>query len=278
MSWKIIAACVLCLVLGYGLRSIQGGAKEEKTVNESRSEGSTSSRVSVVNAEGGGDDYRSGRRVAHGGKKEGGATFAELGSDDTMISLPMSMLEKMTIKEYARSISDDLFSKDDVIVEKLQISEAEKDALQEAWDKTREKVAEMESSAADVNTLPDGSVKITLSADAIDPSNLGQEMYSKARDILGSNRGDVFAAVKQFSSVFTKPEKDQTYTVKMEQAGNGKWRYQIYHDGEGDSQMWIGDSIPEKIQHITDVANIVRSLKKKGAGAENDEGDEGEEN
>ena len=99
-------------------------------------------------------------------------------------------------------------------------------------------------------------------------TGVGEDFRTSVRGILGDDRGDVFLAMKQADRMFSAPEGGRTYVVTVEETGAGGWRFRMTQEGGDGRRMWVGDSIPDEIRHLTDPARIVPSLDSPPAEGE----------
>lgn len=259
MSWKTIVACLLCLLIGFFVRGafvadhdrVEGDPTSEKRKASRRGHGSSESS----------EDQRSVRRRPSGGGVEAAELEVASGlprpdEGGALVTVPSSLLEKLAAKNKNQSLQNELFSPGGELEAILQISDREKANLQQAWVKTRNRLRQLEVGKSKSETLPDGSVKITLPDVSTDVVGIGDEFFGILADQLGDNRAEAFASIRQLNSAFKRPEGETTYTVKVEAIGDGRWRYQMSQKGPSGNKMWIGENIPSSIRHLTDAANI----------------------
>ena len=161
----------------------------------------------------------------------------------------------MSRKAGARSAGQALFERDGVIEEALQITNEEKAVVQTAWQNTQKGIRELEARASVSKELEDYSVQITVPDLTQGMTHLGSDFSSTVQQTLGLNRGNAFLAAKQIDQVVAQSGQERTYTVQAELVGQ-KWRFKMTQDGPGGRRVWVGESVPEEIRHLTDEAQI----------------------
>ncbi len=163
-----------------------------------------------------------------------------------------------------RSCRDDLFRADDETIGWLKINEREQQGLEKAWAAHRVEVEMLEVSRSSSKELDDGSVDI-LVPDLSDELRLvGNRFADEVRNLIGPERGDVLLQMKQIDRAFASDAGDRHYQVRVEPTGDGKWRFHmIYRDNEN-HRVWVGDSVPNEIRHITDAARIANHVSELG--------------
>ncbi|MBK1855054.1 hypothetical protein JO972_08795 [Verrucomicrobiaceae bacterium 5K15] len=173
-----------------------------------------------------------------------------------LITVPRRLLEELSLAAGNRTAGQPLFSSDRKLEALLQIVGSERATVEKAWKNSLQKTREMEAESATSEDLTDGSVRITIPDLGSDIASIGAEFKSTVCNILGPERGEVFLALNQADSLFTPPKGDRTYTVKSEAIGDGRWRFHMTLEGSLGRRVWVGNSIPDEIRHLTDAANI----------------------
>jgi hypothetical protein len=176
---------------------------------------------------------------------------ADPGRDgDDLVMVPASLLEELSLAAGKRSLAQNLFSADGKIEEIFQISDQEKAAVQTAWRGVQQRIRELEAESSVSDDLDDGSVRIIVPDLTDDMAALGSGVRSSVIEILGENRGDGFLAMMQVDRILTPPAGERTYTVAAEATGDGDWRFRMTLDGANGRRVWVGESIPDEIQHL----------------------------
>lgn len=184
----------------------------------------------------------------------------EPGRDGKLVVVPAALIGRLSQAGGSRSLGQDLFSQNGEVEQYLQISDREKRELQSAWRSTQKEMRMYQSNAAQTEDMEDGSVKITVPDMSSAMKGFGDGFHASVVEALGQNRADAFVEMKQVNRILAPVEGDQTYTVKVEAAGGGRWRYHMSSQGPEGRRVWIGDSIPKEIRHLTNVAKIQPSM------------------
>lgn len=190
-------------------------------------------------------------------------------SDDTdpareqnVVTVPTPLIEALSLSTGTRTLGQALFSGDGKVEELLQITDQEKAAVQTAWRLVREKVRALEVSSSTAVDLEDGSVRITIPDLASGMGDVNEGIKSSVKNTLGENRGDIFLAVKQVDRILAAPKGERTYGVAVEPIGDGRLRYRMTLEGPAGRRVWVSESIPDEIRHLTDAAKIMPKLQE----------------
>lgn len=248
---------MLGLLLGRILPSQEGGS-------ESHESGDPAERklASRVSRQGGGRVDSSARWMRRSSPSENTADLAldsglpNPDQDGPLVVVPASLLGELSQAAGMRSLGQDLFSQDGKMEQYLQITDREKSAVQHAWRVSRKQVRALEARAARAEDLEDGSVRITVPDLSEGVVGLGRDFLTSITDTLGENRADVFLQMKQVDQIFAPSAGERVYQVKVESTGDGRWRYHMSYESPAGRKVWVGDSIPEEIRHITDASKI----------------------
>lgn len=262
MQTKVIGACVGCLLVGLVLGRLLPGS------------GGESRGTSIGQTNTGGPEQKASRAVGRSLSKptrirrspenqqfldrDSGLNDPE--RDGKLVVVPAALIGKLSQAAGARSLGQDLFTQDGEVEQYLQISDREKKELQSAWRATQKEMRMYESNAAQTEDMEDGSVKITVPDMSSAMKGFGDGFHASVVEALGENRADAFVEMKQLNRILAPVQGDQAYTVKVEAAGDGRWRYHMSSQGPEGRRVWIGDSIPQEIRHLTDVAKIKPSM------------------
>jgi len=258
LKLKIIAACLVCLATGLVLGRLipvePGGMRNSNISKQERLSRSTDdvSTQSEAASQWGANEH-SARLPLNSG-------FVT--SKENLVLVPSAVLTELSFAGGIRSIYDPLISRDGKIEELLGITEREKAALQTSWRESRETVRNVEAAAAISEDLEDGSVRLTLPDLTAQREATAQRFFSSVTGILGDNRGDVFLAVKQAQRAFVSQGENWSCLVATESIGDGNWRFHMTMEGTGARRVWVGETIPNEIRHITDAVGVIPSLNE----------------
>jgi len=72
----------------------------------------------------------------------------------------------------------------------------------------------------------------------------------------------VFLSAKQLRHKFEPKTGETRYTIKTEWVGDGQARFHIVMQGESGRRVWVGDSIPKKMEHLAKAAGIAISFNE----------------
>lgn len=261
MLWKYLATGAACLIAGFAARglldqdTVRGDAREPGAKNVR-----SSSRAPAPGAAGSAASRPSSRESV--GDAGLGAVWGTAAPEENgrLVVVPAGLLEKLAARHQTMDPNQELFTQDGELESLLQISGREKAALQQAWRDTRRKLRDLEVAKIVHERLPDGSVKIVVPDLSAEVSAIGGGFRTSLAAQLGENRARAFAAARQLDGAFSRPGGETTYEVKVEAAGNGRWRYKMRQQGPGGSKVWVGDNAPRAIRHLTDAANIRSNL------------------
>jgi hypothetical protein len=173
-----------------------------------------------------------------------------------MLMVSSSLIGELSRKAGARTFGQELFEPDGVIEEALQVTNEEKAVIQTAWQDTRKGIRELEARASVSKELEDYSVQITVPDLSQAMQRVKSDFSASVQRVLGESRGDVFLAAKQVDQMIANSDGARTYTVAAEPVGEDGWRFRMTQEGPDGRRVWVGDSVPEEIRHLTDVARI----------------------
>lgn len=169
---------------------------------------------------------------------------------------PLRLIEELSVRGGRRSPGQELFDRNDRVVELIGISGWEKAGIQASWDAVRADLRSLQAGMAVVEDREDGSVRITVPAMAGQKDTLRHDFGNAVKELLGDDRGGVFLAVKQIDRVFAPEEGGTTYEVKVEAVGDGSWRYHMSQQGAGGRKVWVSEKVTDEIRHLTDAMGI----------------------
>ena len=250
-----IIACAACLMAGVAIGRLLPKAEQSgsgRTENQGTGERSGATLSALANPIAGGES-------SSGEAQDPSLDFgvADPTLDPDLVVVPASLLGQLSLATGKRSLAQNLFSGDGKVEETLQITDQEKAAVQTAWRGIQEGIRELESESSVPENLDDGSLRITLPDLTSDMAAPGSGFRTSVREILGENRGEVFLAMKQVDRILTPPAGERTYTVAAEPTGDGGWRFRMTLEGSDGRRVWVGDNIPNEIQHLAGAAQIV---------------------
>jgi len=223
-----------------------------------------------LNASGGAKSHLSLRSHRMSGTRENLSELelnSGLGDPDRngqLVVVPASLIGALSRAGGVRSFEQDLFSSDGEIEIYLQITDREKSTIQQAWRKTRKQVYQLESLSAKSEDMSDGSVRIIVPDLSVEMKDCGEGFQNSVSEALGGNRAEAFIQMKQLDRMLTPPEGARVWTVKVEAVGDGRWRYHMGYEGPQGRKVWVGDSVPKEIRHITDTAKIKPDMNPAG--------------
>lgn len=270
MSLKTIAACLAGLAAGLGLgrfipqRTSAGhpGTAEFRIPGEGRSSRTTTDAPARIRGS------RAGATTDADGDRaglHGNAGFGDAG--ERLVVVPAPLLGELSLAAGVRSPDQPLFSsRDDRIGELLGITDREKAGLQTAWRDYRGKIRKIEAASTAAEDLDDGSVRLTLPDLSTDRLALGGQLCSAMKGILGDDRGEIFLAVKQVERAFAPREKEWSCIVAPESTGDGRWRFHMTVEDQGGRRVWVGETIPNEIRHLTDAVGVIPSMDEAPIG------------
>ncbi len=261
MQIKTWVACVLCVIGGFALGRVLPSGQENSS--ESDAVSSDDSRMGRRASAGSEGRVRPERRENYRGRSAADAVVLDEDSglvdpdrDGKLVVVPATLIGELSLAAGERSWGQDLFSQDGAVEQYLQITDREKKEVQQAWRAAQKEMREYESHAAKTEDLEDGSVKITVPDMSLAMKGFGDDFNASVKKSLGENRADAFLQMKQVGRVMEPVEGDQVYTVRVEAAGDGRWRYHMSYESPEGRRIWVGESVPEEIRHLTDAAKI----------------------
>jgi hypothetical protein len=175
--------------------------------------------------------------------------------------IPLALLREVGTASGNRIVGDRLFNHSSA-ERILEVSDAEKARLQPEWEEALAALKAAEVAVMRYEVAGDGSVKIALPTAAADFRVVGQRFRREVLDVMGEERGEAFLALKQVDSHFQPVEGEQSYIVKSESTGNGSWNFHMTLDGPDGRRVWVSETIPDEISHLTDAAGIRRTLSE----------------
>lgn len=183
-----------------------------------------------------------------------------LDRQDNLLVVPAELIEELSLQANIRSFDSDIFSGSEKVEQYLEITHEEKSTISKAWVIAQNGVKKLAVQSAMSENLADGSVKIEIPEVTNDTNTLSNTFFAVVKSTLGENRGNAFLAINQVSRLFSQSLGARIYTVKMEEIGDGGWRYHMTLEHAGHRKVWIGDNIPKDIRHITNLARIIPDL------------------
>lgn len=175
-----------------------------------------------------------------------------------LVTVPAYLIQRLGMRAGTPSLDEDFFSKEGHDLAALQITDAEKAAINQAWRKMGEDLKKLEIETANIKEMPDGSVQIIV-PDLSKSNNVFDKGFREMiNNMLGNNRAEVLLAMKQVKTVFLQKQGKLTYSFKIENVGDGQQKYRIhrYRSGDGLSSRWSTLTIPTYMRHLTDKAGI----------------------
>lgn len=176
------------------------------------------------------------------------------------VRLPVAALEAVARSGGIKLPDQNLFSSDDAVEEALGITDQEKSKMQKHWRGAMQKIRDAEVASANFVERPDGSVSFI-----VDPlpglrDTQRRELSEAAAAELGPDRGAALMALKGGDELMASGEEAVAFSVNVEEAGAGRWRFRIEETRGDQRKVWIADAIPEELQHLTDAAGVVRRV------------------
>ncbi|MFK7849885.1 MAG: hypothetical protein AB8D78_02805 [Akkermansiaceae bacterium] len=176
------------------------------------------------------------------------------------VQVPLSFLGELSAAAGVRGIGGSLFTDNGLVERLLKVTDLEKAQLQKNWKETHEAIRAVEVSEMKSEEAQDGTVKIVLPAVPGGRPELGDRFAKQVTELMGEGRGDAFLAMKQIDRIFAPTESERTYQVEAEATGDGKWRFHMTLEDPKGRKVWVSETIPDEISHLTDAAGIQRSL------------------
>lgn len=208
-------------------------------------------------------DARTGPRAPrHGSSLDEWADGVREDAGSDMVSVPTALIREISAYPAVQSPRDSLFRQDDPVERLLGISPHEKEQMVESWKATRKRVEDLEVRSSRSEQLEDGSVTIEIPDLAQSLKPMAVDFELAVEQVLGDSRARTFMALKRLHEAFSPDTGARNYHLKVEAVGNGSWRYHITYDDQQGSKVWVGDSVPGRIRHITDAVGIVPSISQ----------------
>ncbi len=184
-----------------------------------------------------------------------------LRTDESMISVPISLLKSLSIAKSNYSIGQPILDVNDPVEAALGLSSVEKDRIENDWQRANERVREAEVTSMQTNDMDDGSVVLTLPDLSKERKEIAKQFMNSVNQTLGEERGGAFYATKQVDNRFAADAGERTITVKIESVGEGQFSYNMSLQDAAGSRVWVGESIPLEIRHLADAAGISPSIE-----------------
>ena len=175
------------------------------------------------------------------------------------VQVPLSFLSELSAAAGVRGVGGGLFTDNGLVERLLEVTDLEKAQLQSDWRETLEAIRAVEVSEMKSKEAQDGSVNIVLPAVPGGRPDLGGRFATRVTVLMGEGRGNAFLAMKQIDRIFA-PVEERTYQVAAEATGDGKWRFHMTVEDLKGRRVWISETIPDEISHLTNAAGITRSL------------------
>jgi hypothetical protein len=256
MNWKSIFLGVICFAVG-GMTGVY------------LSSGSTDSNSQELaqGQDGGSSSTKSKPRfgLSWGGSSKSERTAPKagrVGADSSMISVPISLLESMSLGKSTRSMGQSILDGNDPVEAALGLTSVEKERIQNDWDRARENVRDIEVKALTTKDLEDGSVLLSLPDLSKQRRDIATQFGNSLTQTLGSERSEAFFAIKQVNNMFAVDAGERSVAVKIEAVGEDQWSYKMSLDDSSGSRVWVGESIPNEIRHLADAAGILPTIEE----------------
>lgn len=251
MKMKTVATWCAIFVLGVAIgRLLPRVAKEEPMVDDGRSasqhRATTPARLDERLWE---SATKSRNRAASPASDASTSSQADPGFDEVLV--PTALIGELSAAAGVRTLDQELFTRDGRIEEALGITEREKAMIQTSWRAVRQKIRDIEAASMTTEDIDDWTVRITVPDLATSIRPLAGEFRSEVSQALGGDRSKAFLAAKQIDTVFSPPVGERTYEVTSESVGDGQWRFRMNLSGPEGNRVWVGDTIPEEIRHLT---------------------------
>lgn len=177
-------------------------------------------------------------------------------TDDSMITVPISLLKSLSYSESNHTMGQSILDDNDPVEIVLGLSSVEKDRIKNEWQRVCDESRDIEINSLSSKDLEDGSVVLSLPDLSKPRKELAEKFLNSVTQTLGAERGEAFYATKQIDNRFAVDAGERTITVKVESAGDGQWNYQMSLQDASGSRVWVGESIPLEIRHLADAAGI----------------------
>ncbi len=184
-----------------------------------------------------------------------------LRTDDSMISVPISLLKSLSIAKSNYTIGQPILDTNDPVEAALGLTSVEKERIETEWQRANEQVREAEVKSMQTKDLDDGSVVLSMPDLSKERREIAKQFMSSVSQTLGAERGEAFYATKQVDSRFSADAGERSITVKIESVGDGQFSYHMSLQDAVGSRVWVGDSIPLEIRHLADAAGISSSIE-----------------
>ena len=173
-----------------------------------------------------------------------------------MLRVPSGLIAGLSEAQGSRRLDEDLFSGNGVVESALEITASEKAAIQKAWRATLAEIRAAETGAVRSEAIDEWSQLITVPDLTAQVAALGAGLRGEVHEALGQDRADVFLAAKQVDRMFSQAPAGRTLKVTTEEIGNGQWRFRIEQEGGEGRRVWLGETIPDELRHLTAAAGI----------------------
>jgi len=178
---------------------------------------------------------------------------------ETFVRVPLSLIRELGASTGERIVGDRLFN-DSSAERSFGLGAEEKTQLQAAWAIARQSMKSSEVSSMTSTESADGTVTMVLPSLPSGYRLVGVRFRREVLKVMGAERGESFLALKQVDSLFQPHDGEQTIEVKTESTGDGAWRFHMTSHGPQGRKVWVSDTVPEEISHLTDAAGILRTL------------------
>jgi hypothetical protein len=181
-------------------------------------------------------------------------------SNSATVVVTTDLIARLSQSGSSRNLGQALIDPDGAIEQALQISEQEQAQIQTSWESTKQGLKEQEVRASLIQEMEDMSVRITIPEMASQLDVISKQFNQSVQRTLGQNRGDVFLAAKQVDQALAKSSAERTYTIVAESPKEGEWRFNMTLESPAGRRVWVGESIPDEIRHLTDAAKIFPTI------------------
>lgn len=189
-----------------------------------------------------------------------GETASDGGKASRSVVVSTSFIQALSQGQGKRNWGQAILDPEGTLEKALELSDEERLQISNQWGQLKQKVRALEAGSTTVEELEDASVRIVVPdlSDQLIP--LGSEFGQSVQQVLGQNRGDVFLAAKQIDQLLQNTGGERTYTIQAEPVGEEDWRFKMTVDSEDGQRVWVGNSIPSEIRHLTDTARIAPNI------------------
>jgi hypothetical protein len=244
-----IVALVFTLAIGIGI----GWLTAPRTENSQASRGDQGAKPAASGKNGGVsmDDSRS-----LPGRHRSKASALSRPSADT-VTLSAEALGALAKTPGMPRLGDDgLFFPGDPVVKSLGITESEKLHLEEFWNSAIERIRQEETARAKVKKNQDGSVSISIPPHTELRVSMFDDFADKVKREMDPNRGAALLAAKGSGQLLADSGQTVEYKVTTTSSDKNGWSCQIEKTSGGKKEVWMGDSIPARFQHLADLAGV----------------------